>query len=177
MGAKHQFIEIELPEGYSQDERQAIAQDLIDYVVERSQSGKGKGGKEFAPYSDAYVNSLDFKIAGKSKNDVNMTLSGDMLADIKLLDMKRTKLVVGFENGTESNAKADGNIRGTYGQPKSIGPKRDFLGVTQKEVNKILENYPLNDRSRTRDRAERVSRAADLAEKIASKIKTGGSND
>lgn len=113
---------------------------MIERIVERTDQGRDKEGKAFAKYSKDYINSLDFKVAGKGKTP-NLQLSGDMLASIKLLDSTRNWIEIGFEKGTEENGKADGNIRGTYGQSSPVGPARDFLGITDnpKDKKKFLE--------------------------------------
>jgi len=87
------------------------------------------------------VASLDFKAAGKSRS-VDLTLSGDMLAAIELLGHKKGQITVGYENGTDENARAEGNQLGTYGQ-KSPNPKkaRAFLGIAKEDLEKILRSY------------------------------------
>lgn len=145
MSTEWQRFEIKIDPLYTAEERQAIAQDVVDYIRERTADGRGIGGKKkFAGYSESYANSLEFKIAGKSKNDVNLTQSGDMLGAMDLLQESIGKLVIGFENGSQENAIADGNIRGTYGKDHQVGPKRDFLGLTKAELSDILKNYPLD---------------------------------
>lgn len=106
--------------------------------MERTDQGKDKDGNRFARYSDSYKDSLDFKIAGKGP--VNLQLSGDMLAALKPLKMTKNWIEVGFDRGSDENAKADGNIRGTYGKSSPIpGKARDFLGITERELMKILK--------------------------------------
>lgn len=151
MATKHQKLTIKIPEEYTAMERELIGQEILDLIRERSQSGKDKKGRTFPKYSESYVKSLDFKIAGKKKGQVNLTLSGDMLGAMDLLAHKKGQLTVGFEAGTPENARADGNIRGTYGQPKAVGPKRDFLGLTKKELEAILAKYPVEDKSARED--------------------------
>ena len=153
MPAKKQWkIPIQLSNKYSERELKAIGMDVIDRIVTRSQNENvDKNGNKFPAYSETYSKSLDFKNAGKS-GDVDLTLSGDMLASLKILEIKKGKVVVGFEKGIE-NDKAEGNILGTYGTDKPNKKKaRDFLGITDKEKEKILSNYPTND-ARVRDKS------------------------
>jgi hypothetical protein len=153
LGAKWQRVTIKVPDYLGPDERVAVATEILDYIRERTQKKNlDKNNKPFAGYSDAYVKSLDFKIAGKSKGDINLTLSGDMLGALDILNHANGKIVIGYENGTPENAKADGNIRGTYGKAKPTGPKRDFLGITPGDLKKILANYPANQ-----DNSDRVA--------------------
>lgn len=139
MGAKWQKIDVAIPDGLTSDQRQRLADLIIDQIIRRTEDGLDKRGKPFAPYSKAYVKSLDFKNAGKSKGSVNLTLSGDMLASLKLLDDASGRLRIGFDRGSDENARADGNIRGTYGadSPKK-GKARDFLGISKGELRSLV---------------------------------------
>jgi hypothetical protein len=142
MAAKWQKFKVDLTGlGLDEDQRAEVADLVIERIVERTTQGKDKDGKRFAGYSKAYKDSLDFKVAGKS-GKVDLQLSGDMLAALRHLknyDTNRS-IVVGFEEDSEENAKADGNIRGTYGQSKPIpGKARDFLGITERELAKIID--------------------------------------
>lgn len=141
---KHQKVTIRIGKGFSASKRREIAKDLIDTMIDQAEAGKGiyKGKRrKFPGYSDAYTKSLDFKIAGKSKNSVDLTLSGDMLAAIELLEDKENRLVIGFPDGSSENARADGNIRGTYGGKAKAGKARPFLGVTEAELQAVLDKH------------------------------------
>jgi hypothetical protein len=146
LGAKWQKVKIEIPKEYSSEERQAIALEIRDFIVKRTQAKcLDKNNQKFAAYSEGYTKNLDFKIAGKSKGKVDLTLSGDMLGALDVLKTSKGAVTIGYENGSPENAKADGNIRGTYGNSKSVGPKRDFLGIHPSDLELILEKYPLDD--------------------------------
>lgn len=114
---------------------------IVERIVERTDQGKDKAGNawrgEAAKYSEAYKKSLDFKIAGKGSG-VNLQLSGDMLAALRVLKSTSNWIEVGFDRGSDENAKADGNIRGTYGS-NTPNPKkaRDFLGMEGKELDRL----------------------------------------
>jgi len=117
-----------------------LADLIVERIVARTQDGLDREGKKFKKYSPEYIKSLDFEIAGKSKGDINLTLSGDMLAALKPLKITDSQIVIGFDNGTEENARADGNIRGTYGKPTPDKSKaRDFLGITRAELRDLLK--------------------------------------
>jgi hypothetical protein len=153
MAAKWQRIKVDLS-GYDLtiDEKNEVADLIIERIVDRTQQGKDKDGRRFSGYSQSYKDSLDFKIAGKSPGKVDLQLSGDMLAALAVLDKnkrststpfeegsKKRTVIIGFEPDSEENAKADGNIRGTYGQSKPIpGKARDFLGITDRELDNII---------------------------------------
>lgn len=143
MATKWQKIKIDLSgHGLNEDQRHEVADLVIERIVNRTDQGldingkpwKGKAGE----YSESYKKSLDFKIAGKGP--VNLQLSGDMLAAIDVLDLTSRSAVIGFEKGSDENAKADGNIRGTYGNSTPIkGKARDFLGISERDLLKIIK--------------------------------------
>jgi len=177
-----QKVVIPIPKGYKPLEREAIAQEIVDFIVERTLKGKDKDNVNFKGYSRSYIKSLDFKIAGKSPSNVNLKLSGDMLASLKVLNTKRAgSVTVGFDaSDTENNGKAEGNIKGTYGSlkktkkdPKTGLPvprenkKRDFLGITKNDLDKkILANYPLEDKKKLLEQALAVVAAAEKAKDL-----------
>jgi hypothetical protein len=85
------------------------------------------------------MESLDFANAGKGST-VNLQLSGDMLAALRVLSSTKNWIEVGFDKGSNENAKADGNIRGTYGSPTPNPKKaRNFLGISEKELTRIVK--------------------------------------
>lgn len=145
MATKHQFFIVNIPKGLSAADRETLGEEIISFIQDQTKQGKSWRGRDFAGYSDSYANSINFKIAGKSKDDVNLTQSGDTLGAITVLENEDGKLKIGFEAGSQENAIADGNIRGTYGQSKTIGPKRDFLGITKGNLQKILDHFTPED--------------------------------
>lgn len=115
-----------------------IGQDIADFIRERSADNKGIGGKALrSPYSKEYSESLEFQVAGKSRGDVNMKLTGDMLDSIEVLDFDGEVLTVGIEG--EQAPKAHGHMTGKNGQVPKM--KREFFGLTEKELDAILGNY------------------------------------
>ncbi len=141
MATKWQKIKIDLSGyGLNSDQKDEVADLIIERIVNRTDQGKDKEGKRFPGYSKSYKESLDFKVAGKSSGKVDLQLSGDMLAALEVLDKTSRSVTIGFEQGSEENAKADGNIRGTYGKPTPDPKKaRDFLGITETELSKIIK--------------------------------------
>ena len=56
MATKHQKISIELSEKYSEAEKTAIAQDIIDFIIDRTQEKNlDKNNKRFPGYSKSYI--------------------------------------------------------------------------------------------------------------------------
>jgi hypothetical protein len=167
---------IKIPSAYNSRERQAIASDIVDYLRDRTEQGRGEGGKSWAGsagrYSKSYKESLRYQIAGKS-DTVNLTLSGDMLDMLRLVDDDKGALVIGFEPGDAEAGKAEGNIRGSYGQPKGNRSKaRDFLAISRDELKKILSNYPLDDKEAREENVELRELADQAAEDFSDSVET-----
>jgi hypothetical protein len=111
--------------------RMAIAQKVIDHIVKRTQDGKNVSGAKLAKYHPDYVASAEFELAGKSKNEVNMTLTGAMLSQLDLLSDGPNTIRIGWEE-TEQILKAyNHNVGDTV-------TKRDFFGVTMAEAKKVI---------------------------------------
>lgn len=128
---------------YSEEERVALGIEIIDAIIERSKSGKDKKNKDFKSYSKSYMKSFDFKLAGKGKKP-NLTLSGEMLNSLTVLDTADGEITIGIpEDDALNNAKAEGNITGSYGKPKGDPSKaRDFMGIAAKDLKEITDKYP-----------------------------------
>ena len=149
MATKWQRFDVKIPKEFRKTT--LIAKDIIEHIKKRSEDGVGVRAVgnnvaldyDWPKYSKEYINSLDFKIAGKNKNRIDLTLTGDMLASIEYLKKKKDNVLqIGFKRGDQENGKADGNIRGTYGNPSPIrGKKRNFLGITTQELKEILSKY------------------------------------
>jgi hypothetical protein len=124
-----QRLKVEVPKEYSPTEREDFGVLVADYIRERT--AKGVGVRDGATY----------KFAGKSKGKVDLVLSGDMLAELDVLRTKPGEVVVGFENGTEANDKAEGNILGSYGGDPNPKRARNFLGLTSREVEALVRKF------------------------------------
>jgi hypothetical protein len=115
--------------------REAFGQAVIDLMKERTERGVDIKGKPFKAYSPQYVKSLDFAAAGKSKNKINMTLSGDMLGLLDVVENKKSEIKIGWGSDETENAKAYNHNEG------DTLPKRAFFGVTEKELQKLAETF------------------------------------
>ena len=123
---------------FDEPTRREIADDVLKFILRRTETGKDKNNKKFKKYSEAYSESLDFKIAGKSRSHVDLQLSGDMLTDLRVLNTKVIGFItIGFDPGTDENDKAAwqrNNLQPGF-------PKRDFLGIAQVDLQRILLRY------------------------------------
>lgn len=85
-------FQITIPVGYDEATRATIAVEVIRFIKERTKSGKDKDNNSLKSpnvYSKNYREHIDFKAAGKSGGPVNLTLTGEMLNSIELLDSTR----------------------------------------------------------------------------------------
>jgi len=114
--------------------RQAIGQAIIDKIRDRTAENLDANGKRFKNYSKTYAESIDFQAYGKSKGDPNLKQTGDMLGLMDIIDESKNKIVIGW-NDSEQAGKAHGHVTG------NVGVKRDFLGLTQKEISELRSEW------------------------------------
>lgn len=138
-----QKFKVKISPKYDPVEREALGLAIIDHILERTEKGKDKNNKDFAGYSKGYVDSFDFKLSGKSKK-VNLELSGEMMGAIEVLSQKKGEITIGIPaDDSFNNSKAEGNIKGTYGNKKPIpGKARDFMGISKSSLKDITKKYP-----------------------------------
>lgn len=120
---------ISIPTGYSGRQRKQIGDDVVRFVKRRTQSGINISGNLFAGYSKFY----------EKAGTVNLTLSEQMLNSLELLSHGPGFIRIGFGN-TSANDKARW-AQSPYGQTDR--PRREFVGINQSDLNRILENYTL----------------------------------
>ncbi len=111
--------------------KEALGQAIIDRMLARTDKNEAYGGGALkSPYSKAYQKSLEFKAAGKKAGDVNMTLTGDMLASIDVLSTSGNKIKIGIADELQI-------LKGFNHQTGDTVPKRAFFGVTKDELKEI----------------------------------------
>lgn len=115
--------------------KQVIGQALIDKIISRTESGKDVNGKPFKKYSKEYIESDEFKAFDKSPGEINMTLTGQMLGTLDVLQTAGSKVKIGWADDTE-NAKAYNHNVGD-----TIKNKRAFFGVTKADLNEIKKEF------------------------------------
>lgn len=133
-----QKLDIPIPKDLDKSQRLELADLIIEHIVDRTDRGIDKDGKKFPKYSKNYTKSLDFRNAGKSASKVDLQLSGDMLAALDVLNHDKGKIRIGFENGSEENDKAEGNILGSYGGDPNPSKARDFLGLKPSKLKELI---------------------------------------
>lgn len=108
---------------------------LIDEMIRRTRNENiDKKGNAFPKYSKSYSESEVFKIYGKDKSDVNLTLSGEMLSNMAVVKTGQ-QLEIAFLSQTQ-NDKAHGHINGI--KTRSGKVKRDFFGLPENVQGEIL---------------------------------------
>lgn len=143
-------------------ERAKIADAILTHIVGRTMAGLDKNNEKFSAkknggYTDAYA-----KLKGVGKNDVDLLLSGEMLSELKVLNIKPGEIEIGYKGSKELIGKVDGNIRGTYGQSEPIpGKARDFLGIDAEDVDVIIDSFADEDVPRlTAEDVDQIARQA-----------------
>lgn len=100
-------------------------------VIDRTQSGKNLNNRNFKQYSKDYA---EFK--GVSRNDVDLTLFGDMLESLKT-EVNGSRVTLKIDDSAQA-AKAFGHVSGYEGHPTiKDGPKRDFFGLNRKDAERL----------------------------------------
>jgi hypothetical protein len=114
--------------------RQAVGQAIIDRIRERTADNLDRNGDRFKNYSDEYADSIEFKAYGKSKSDPNLEQTGDMLGLMDIIEEKKNKIVIGWSDKKQAG-KAHGHVTG------NVGTTRDFLGLPEKDLEEIREEF------------------------------------
>lgn len=120
-----------IPRDFTQVERQTLADMVIQFIQDRTQKGKDINNVAFPKYSESYKDSLDFRIAGKTKK-VNLSQTGDTIASIELLSHGPGYITIGYLAGSFENDK------GVWLQRSDNGISRKFLGLTDKDLSRFI---------------------------------------
>jgi hypothetical protein len=139
MSEKLQFFTVTIPQEYQPEDIPIIGKRIVQFIKDRTDKGLDKNNKNFHKYSESYIKSLDFKIAGKSSSNVNLQLTGDMIGTLDVLNTDSDKgyITIGYKDGTE-------NDKAAYQQENTQKgfPKRLFLGISDKDLKQILKDNP-----------------------------------
>lgn len=109
---------------------------VIEEIIDRTQNQNiDKNGVNFIKYSRSYVESDVFEIYAKSPDEVNMTLTGEMMAS---LTSKFENSSISIELiGSANKAKASGAVYGIKTKRGLV--VRDFLGLPEDVEDKIMK--------------------------------------
>lgn len=137
---KESYLDIDLSELFGTDKvpdnsafRQSVGQEILDIIRKRADQNKYLGPAK-KTYSDEYSESLEFEVSGKSKGDVNLRLTGDMMRFMDIIKEDNKSIRIGWEDGEDAAKATNHNFGITV-------PRREFLGLTRAEVDKIRSKY------------------------------------
>jgi len=120
--------------------RLAIAQAVIDRIVERTQDENvDRSGNRFEGYSEEYEDTTAFKLL--KDGDVDMTLTGNMLNSIEVLNHGPNTIQIGFE--------------------------RAFFGIEENEFKSLVEDEFGSELSRLRGQEPRSRSLDEIFEQAA----------
>lgn len=142
MSYAQQKVRVEIPYGFTPSQREEIGKAIVDFIRMRTKSDNiDKNNKGFAEYSPEYE-------AKKGTSRVNLTETGDMLENLKVLRTYTNYITIGYERDYDGMGKVEGIRKGTFGNAKPVTEKRDFIGITQGDLNAILAqlDYTPNER-------------------------------
>lgn len=136
-----QKVRIDIPSDIDAFGRQFIGEQIVDFIQDRTGNGKGINNKPFTRYSSSYVESDDFKDAGKS-GTVNLEQTGDMMSDLSVLSHTVGSILIGYKDGTPENERAEWLISPERNDKTGhTNPRRDFLGIAQKDLDNIINEF------------------------------------
>jgi hypothetical protein len=121
-------------EPVSEDIALSFGQGVIDTITDRLDDSKRLGGGKLKNYSDEYSESLVFKAFGKSRTSPNLELTGEMLADLDIIEVTPTRLKIGFRDTTQRDKAYNHHTGDTV-------PARPFLGLEDKELKSLVERF------------------------------------
>ena len=114
---------IDIDPDLNPSQRKEVGEKVIQHILERTVvNSKDRDGRRFKSYSDEYAKT-------KGTTHVDLTVSGEMLDKLKVISHRKGRLLIGYENGTDANDKAEWNR-----------PDRDFLGIQQSKLKKIMRS-------------------------------------
>lgn len=121
---------IPIPTSLTEAQKEEVGKRIVDEIRDRTGRGIDKNGRSFPKYSKEYDKS----------GTPDLHLTGDMLADLDVLTITGSSVVVGYDVGHPDAGQVEGNTIGSYGQP-SANPKkaRDFIGLPKKVLKIIIE--------------------------------------
>ena len=123
--------------GFTFQERREIGEEIIRFIKARTRAGRGIGGDTFQgpdgdnKYSQNYKNTAEFKLAKRGQSTVNLTLTGEMLNTLEVLDISLAgRIEIGYPDGDEAD-------KSVFMREKGY----DFLGLSDQERDVILRRF------------------------------------
>ena len=146
-----------VPEELSEAQRRVLGNLIIRQIIENCNNGIDRNGKPFRKYDTDYVNSMDFQLADKSKNEVNLQQSGDMLASMEIVASKIGKITIGYPLSSSYAGQVEGN---------QLVNGRWFLGLPKQQLNLLISQVY----SQTDTQTEIAKKTDNLVSKILGRL-------
>jgi hypothetical protein len=129
------------------DAKEAIGEDIISTIKDRTQRGKPLGtASKFKKYSEKYA-----QRKGVDVSDVDLTLTEDMLNSLDVLAVSGNSIVIGFDDDSVIPRAFNHHTGDTL-------PKRPFFGIQKNELNEIKRaNKQTFERARQRTRGQVIA--------------------
>ena len=133
-------ISIEVPKNLTVDERYDVAIAILQYIHDRTESGKNVYGNEWSGQAGKYTESYAKKKGVSPSGPVDLRLSSEMLGKMQYFPSLSSdgEIIIGFKKGTKAERKAEGNILGSYGGDPNPKKARPFLDILKKDVTRIV---------------------------------------
>ena len=134
-------LKLSVPEYFDAQQRADVAERVMEFIIDRSKKGYNVNGRDWTGKAGEYTEAYAKRKGVSEGGPVDLSLSHDMLDGMRYFSSlsPRGQITVGYQKGTKLGEKAEGNIKGTYGQPDPIpGKARPFLDILQKDLQKII---------------------------------------
>lgn len=121
---------VNLPSKYSEGDRLAIGELIVQQIKNRTRSGLSLNQKAFK-----YAKDSEFK--GNNLED-----TGDMLSTLEVISAPAGQVIVGYASDQLESRQAHGNTTGSYGKPSGNSSiAKPFVGITSDELELVLAQY------------------------------------
>ncbi len=121
---------ISIPSKYDSSARARIGELMLDQILKRTKAGVSTNGTAFK-----YVK-------GSPHVGHNLKESGDMLIELDVVNTTSGSITVGYANTSTLEAnQAEGNQIGSYGGSANSSVAKPFIGISNDELDLILNKY------------------------------------
>jgi phage gpG-like protein len=148
MANKETKLVLSIPSDFDASQRADLAERVMEFIRDRSKKGYNVRGNDWAGKAGQYTEEYAKKKGVSPGGPVDLALSHDMLDEMQYFPTLSPtgQITVGYKKGTSIERKAEGNIKGTYGQPEPIpGKARPFLDILAKDLKRIVEEVRDDD--------------------------------
>ena len=120
-----------IPTRYNSKTRELIGNDIVRFIKNRTGDGLDVNRSFFSAYSKHY----------EKTGTVDLQVSRDMLNHLEVLSHGRGFIKIGFSSSFANDKAAW--IQQPTGRKAGKQPVREFVGISQTDLNGILEKYRL----------------------------------